>query len=199
MADEKNPSIIEADSNRIRRQVQSALRALSLDAYREESAQIIRLLAGWDLLQKAQVVAGFHPSRNEPQIQTLLQSIANTRTLLLPRVLPQALMEFVQIQDIHRELHNGSFGLMEPRLSFKAFVGSPIELFFVPGIAFGKYGERIGHGGGYYDRYLAKFPKAIKVGLALSCQILNHEVPQLPHDIRMSYIVSPTGIIPTGT
>ena len=156
------------------------------------------MLAGWEPLQKAKIVAGFHPSRNEPQIQTLLQSVANTRTLVLPRVLPQGQMEFVHVADIHSELHSGSFGLMEPRLAARAYVGPNIELFFVPGIAFGKYGERIGHGGGYYDRFLAKFPQAIKVGLALSCQILNHEVPQLPHDIRMSYIVSPTGIIPTG-
>jgi len=194
----QDSSHAESESNRVRRQVQVLLRSMTLDAYRKESAEIIRLLANWDLLQQASIIAGFHPSRSEPQIQTLLQGIANTKILLLPRVLPQSNMEFVPVSDIHRELHLATFGLMEPRLMLKAWMGKPPTVFLVPGIAFGKFGERIGHGGGYYDRYLAKFPDSIKIGVALSCQLVPHKLPQLPHDIRMSYIVSPIGILPTG-
>ena len=188
----------ETESNRLRHRMQTLLRGLSLDAYRDESTEVVRQLASWDVLRNAKIVAAFHPSRTEPQIQTLLQSIANTKTLLLPRVLSAGQMELVQVQDIHRDLHLATFGLMEPRLYLRPWTGHSPEVVLVPGIVFGRYGERIGHGGGYYDRFLAKHPNSLKVGIALSCQILNREVPQLPHDMRMSYIVSPIGIIPTG-
>jgi len=174
------------------------LRALSLDCYNAESAEIIRLLATCEWIQKAEIIAGFHPSRTEPQIQPLLQGIANTKTLLLPRVLVQNNMEFVAVSDLNRDMHLATFGLKEPRLVLKGWMGKPPSVFLVPGIAFGKFGERIGHGGGYYDRYLAKFPNSIKIGVALTCQVIPHQLPQLPHDIRMNYIVSPIGILPTG-
>jgi len=182
---------------RLRRNTQTKLRALPLDDYRSESTEIIRNLVNWEMIHNAQTIAAFHPSRTEPQIQTLLQGIANTKTLLLPRVLPGNQMELVHINDLHRDLHSATFGLMEPRLVLKGWQGEPPQVILVPGIVFGKGGERIGHGGGYYDRFLSKYPNSITVGVALSCQIQEHPIPQLPHDIRMSYIVSPIGIVKT--
>ncbi|HSQ41308.1 MAG TPA: 5-formyltetrahydrofolate cyclo-ligase [Fibrobacteraceae bacterium] len=185
------------DSSRLRHQVQSRLRSLPLDVYHEESTEIVRHLASWDILQKAEVVAAFHPSRTEPQIQPLLKSLVSQKVLLLPRVLPGNNMEMVQVEDLHRDIHPGSFGLQEPHLSLKAWTGASPSVFLIPGVVFGKYGERIGHGGGYYDRFLAEYPETIRVGVALSCQILSRKIPQNPHDIRMSYIVAPIGILPT--
>jgi 5-formyltetrahydrofolate cyclo-ligase len=196
--EEKDLSQIEGESNRLRRRAQSVLRSLSLDAYRTESNEIVRLLASWDVVHQATVIAAFHPSRTEPQLQTLLQSIAHTKTLLLPRVLPGSSMELVQISDLHQDLHPATFGLMEPRLILRPWTGKSPDIFLIPGVVFGKSGERIGHGGGYYDRFLAKHPNSLKIGVALNCQIHKGDIPQLPHDIRMSYIVSPIGIFPTG-
>lgn len=193
-----DPAEASLESARLRRHVQTRLRALTLDAYHIEATEIIKSLAAWEPLRQAKIVAAFHPSRTEPQIQTLLQGLANTKTLLLPRVIPGNQMEVVQVNDIVRDVHLATFGLMEPRLALKAWTGAAPDVVLVPGVVFGKFGERIGHGGGYYDRFLAKYPKCIKIGVAMSCQIYNHEIPQLPHDVRMSYIVSPIGIHPTG-
>ena len=194
-AEENNPGAMECA--RLRRQVQTVLRALPVDAFQTESSAIIRHLASWDLVHQAKTIAAFHPSRTEPQIQTLLQAIATSKTLLLPRVLPGNQMEFVHVNDIHLDLNSATFGLMEPRLVINSWIGEAPQIILVPGVVFGKFGERIGHGGGYYDRFLSKFPNSITVGVSLNCQFQNHPIPQLPHDIRMSYIVSPIGIVST--
>lgn len=192
------PSEIQIESARLRRHMQTLLRSLSLDSYRTESTEIIRSLASWEPLRQAKVVAAFFPSRTEPQIQPLLHSIASSRTLLLPRVIPGNQMEMVQVNDAERDVHLATFGLMEPRLALKAWSGAAPDVILVPGVVFGKFGERIGHGGGYYDRFLSKYPKSMRIGVALSCQVHQRELPQAPHDVRMSYIVSPIGIHPTG-
>lgn len=192
------PEEITAQIIRLRQQGVKNLRELSLDTYRLESAQIVQHFAGWELLRNAKIVAAFFPTRTEPQIQPLLQGLANTRTLLLPRVLPHHQLEFVEIHDIHTELRPATFGLMEPHLHSQAWAGDPPDVILVPGIVYGKYGERIGHGGGYFDRFLPKIPHAVRVGVALNCQFLQRELAIHPHDVRMSYIVSPTGIHPTG-
>ena len=197
MSESQDRAQAESDTNRLRRRIQSALRALNLDAYNEESAAIVRHLAQWEPLQKASIVAAFFPSRTEAQLQPLLHGIVKSKVLLLPRVIPGNAMEFVQVHDPARDLHHGTFGLMEPRLVMKPWQGEDPQVFLVPGVVFGRYGERIGHGGGYYDRHLSKYSKALKVGVALSCQVVTDDVPQLPHDVRMNYIVSPIGITPT--
>lgn len=192
------PSEVPIESSRLRRHMQTLLRTLPLDSYQRESTEIVRALASWEPLQQAKVVAAFYPSRTEPQIQTLLQSLSSSRVLLLPRVIPGNQMEMVQVMDPERDVHLATFGLMEPRLALKAWVGGAPDVILIPGVLFGKFGERIGHGGGYYDRFLSKYPNSLKVGVAMACQIHQRELPQAPHDVRMSYIVSPIGILPTG-
>lgn len=185
------------DANVIRRQTQTKLRAMRLDAIQKESSSIIRHLAQWNIVQTAEVIAAFYPMRSEPQIQPLLQSIASQKILLLPRVLPDGAMEFVHVRDIEQDTHPATFGLHEPRLALKAWKGASPELFLIPGVAFGRQGERIGHGGGYYDQYLAQNQQIPRIGIALSTQIWTQPLPQHKHDVRMNYIVSPIGIFAT--
>lgn len=70
------------------------------------------------------------------------------------------------------------------------------KLMIVPGLAFDPYGNRIGYGAGYYDRFLteAAGDHFIKVALAYDFQLLE-KVPAEEHDIRMDYIVTPGSLI----
>ena len=63
-------------------------------------------------------------------------------------------------------------------------------LICVPGVAFSLSGQRLGRGGGYYDRLLAAVhPQAITAGLAYSFQVLDR-LPQSPQDRRLGLIVT---------
>ena len=59
----------------------------------------------------------------------------------------------------------------------------------LPGLAFTKEGERLGYGGGYYDRYLADCKeRPFLMGLAFSCQIAD-ALPSEPHDIQLDELL----------
>jgi 5-formyltetrahydrofolate cyclo-ligase len=64
-----------------------------------------------------------------------------------------------------------------------------IDLVLVPGLAFTKSGQRLGRGGGYYDRFLANLsPEVETLGIALPCQIFE-TLPTEPHDIPVRRVL----------
>ncbi len=68
-----------------------------------------------------------------------------------------------------------------------------IELVIVPGIVFDIKGYRVGHGLGYYDKFLKK-TNAKKIGLAFEFQVVS-EISYEEHDIKMDKIVTEDRII----
>ncbi len=66
-------------------------------------------------------------------------------------------------------------------------------LFLVPGVAFDRQGRRIGMGGGFYDRLLARASReALFFGLAYDFQVLE-QLPAEPHDVPMHRVIHPSG------
>ena len=65
------------------------------------------------------------------------------------------------------------------------------DVVIVPLVAFDGECNRLGHGGGWYDRFLATQPKAIKIGLAFDVQQAD-SLPIEPHDVVLDYIVTET-------
>ena len=114
--------------------------------------------------------------------------------IALPRVTTlDKPMEFRLHTDPYEEsdLEAGVWGLRQPRIA--APVVTP-EVLFMPLVGFTAKGDRLGQGGGYYDRYLAAHPQTVAIGMAWDVQ----EVPELPtelHDMRLSAIVTPTRIL----
>jgi 5-formyltetrahydrofolate cyclo-ligase len=66
----------------------------------------------------------------------------------------------------------------------------------VPGVAFDMNGNRIGHGAGYYDRFLRGYD-GIKAGICYGIQIVQDACPD-EMDIKMDYIITEMGITKTG-
>ena len=99
-------------------------------------------------------------------------------------------MSFHQIQP-DSTLEFGKFNILEPNadwLKFSDKLHLP-AIILIPGLAFDLQGGRLGRGMGYYDRFLAKHPSLVKIGLCYDFQIIP-EVPTEEHDVRMDYIVS---------
>lgn len=74
---------------------------------------------------------------------------------------------------------------------------SEIGVFCIPGVAFDANGNRIGQGGGWYDKVLCKAPHAVVVGVCFDCQLFlaaPHEV----HDRAVHYVVTESQILKTG-
>ena len=114
--------------------------------------------------------------------------------IALPRVTTlDKPMEFRLHTDPYEEsdLESGVWGLRQPRADAPVVVP---EVLFMPLLGFTANGDRLGQGGGYYDRFLAAHPQTVAIGMAWDVQ----EVPELPtelHDMRLSAIVTPTRVL----
>ncbi|MCM8793557.1 MAG: 5-formyltetrahydrofolate cyclo-ligase [Candidatus Omnitrophica bacterium] len=100
-------------------------------------------------------------------------------------ILPSKIINFEE------ELFPAHFGIREPKREFLRIVPKEsLELVLVPGIAFDRKGVRLGHGLGYYDRFLKTLPSEVKtIGLAFDFQVVD-ELPVSPHDIPVSKVLS---------
>lgn len=92
------------------------------------------------------------------------------------------------------DLRHGALGAWEPAAHTQAVAISDLDLIVVPGLAFSpKTGDRLGRGGGFYDRLLSDPGcRALRVAAAFSCQLID-PLPAAPHDQRVSEIVTENG------
>jgi 5-formyltetrahydrofolate cyclo-ligase len=65
-----------------------------------------------------------------------------------------------------------------------------IDVVIVPGTAFTRDGDRLGQGGGWYDRFLRSVrPDCVTIGVAFAPQVMT-ELPVEPHDVRLDHVVT---------
>jgi 5-formyltetrahydrofolate cyclo-ligase len=94
-------------------------------------------------------------------------------------------------------IRRGKFGIWEPDMTRAALVGpEDLAVVLVPGLIFSEpNGARLGRGGGYFDRYLARTPKTtLRVGVALDWQVVSN-LPTEPHDQCMNWLVTDKRVI----
>jgi 5-formyltetrahydrofolate cyclo-ligase len=117
------------------------------------------------------------------------------KTVLVPRVSPSqaGVMHAIRI-DSEDDLEPGSYGIREPR------EGTPwpldeIDMIVVPALAFDRAGHRLGRGGGFYDRFLARRSAgSVACGVGFSLQIAP-ELPREAHDQPLDMVVTDTEVI----
>jgi len=133
---------------------------------------------------------------NEVSTEAILDAaLASRRAIFYPRIDGRHALSISEVQS-RSELRPGAYGIFEPGTASIDAASLPPCVVVTPGIAFTRIGERIGRGGGHYDRMLANLPPhAITVGLAYSFQLLDR-VPQSEHDRRLNFVVTESAIYP---
>ena len=112
-------------------------------------------------------------------------------TLALPRFAsPDAPMEFSAFADPFEEsdCEVGPFGILQPGAGAQSVTP---DILFVPLVAFTERGERLGQGGGHYDRWLGKHPDTRAFGLAWDVQRVDR-LPLEAHDRPLHAVITPT-------
>lgn len=117
-------------------------------------------------------------------------ALANNKTVCVPKVINRTEgMKAVKINSLE-ELNQGNFGVLEPENLEKSIAPEAIDLILIPGLAFDKFGGRLGYGAGYYDSFLKEVKKdALKIALSYSIQILD-KVPMEAHDIFIENLIT---------
>jgi len=112
-------------------------------------------------------------------------------TIALPHfAAPDAPMGFREHTDPYGEcdLSRGAFAMMQPSSEASPLVP---DVLFVPVVGFNEHLDRLGQGGGHYDRWLSEHPGRIAIGLAWDVQLVE-ELPTESHDIQLDAVVTPT-------
>ena len=98
--------------------------------------------------------------------------------------------------DAPRERHR--FGFEQPVAMAPSVDPSTVAVVLTPGLAFGPDGERLGRGGGYYDRFLLTVPEsAARVGVTVSALVVDG-LPTDSHDVPMTHLATENGVRPLG-
>jgi 5-formyltetrahydrofolate cyclo-ligase len=182
-----------ADQKKILRRILAECRA-GLPAYRAErlSTFVQRNLIDEPCYAEAACVVLYASKDNEVATDLIFaHALASGRRVLYPRVVAQTHhLSLVRVAT-RAELQPGAFGILEPTgAEVVRYADLERALICVPGVAFGPAGQRLGRGGGYYDRLIAALaPRTVTAGLAYSFQVLD-QLPEAPSDRRLGLIVT---------
>ena len=113
---------------------------------------------------------------------------ADKKKVVVPKTFPGRKMEFFEIVP-ESEYELTSFGVLEPKDETKSVSRDKINLIVVPGVAFTLKGQRLGYGGGFYDRYLSKHTRHFTAALAFEFQMME-EVPTEPTDLLPDVVIT---------
>lgn len=147
-----------------------------------------------ELIPAGAVIGLYHATTSEAPTAGYARFFQESgHTLALPRFADESSpMHFAAFIDAFEEtdLQAGAFGMMQPAPDAQELTP---DVLFAPLVGFTERGERLGQGGGHYDRYLAEHPKTLAIGLAWDVQLCEH-LPTEPHDMPLKAIVTPTRI-----
>lgn len=135
--------------------------------------------------------------RSEPDTIGIIKlALKDKKQVYVPRVEGKR-MQFYEIDGFDK-LERSNYGILEPgmeeekRCSFETQGKETLNLMLLPGLAFDLKGNRIGYGGGFYDKYLSEFSKThfYKIALTYEFQILDH-INTSEYDKRADLLMTP--------
>ena len=144
------------------------------------------------ILKKTQnfskIVGGYYPYNYEVDVIKILEKFENQNyTISLPKIKKDSQMDFFSWSTKDPLIIN-KYGIPEPTSDKLVYP----SILLVPLVAFDKKFNRVGYGGGFYDRYIQKIKnnkKVTTIGLAYSFQEVK-KIPTNNFDIRLDYIVT---------
>lgn len=178
--------------DKLRKRILEERHGLSPVERRSWSDEIERRLFSLPEFQAAALVLFFASFQSEVETHYMIRrALAEGKRIALPKVRGKDLA-LVEIENFDRDVGPGAWGIPEPEN------GTPVELkdiglIVVPGAAFDARGNRLGYGGGFYDRLLPAY-SGPTVALAFEVQIVS-DVPADPHDVPVRLIVTEKSII----
>lgn len=133
------------------------------------------------LFQRAKTIMIYYPKGNEVDTRILIERWKNEKEFVLPVVAGKEIEIHAYAGEEH--IHSGAYGIMEPDTPL--FEGN-IDLLIVPGLLYDMHRNRVGRGGGYYDRFLIYY-HVPKFGVCYDFQLVKH-APTLGNDRKVTRI-----------
>ncbi len=137
---------------------------------------------------KGKVLGGYYPYNYEADIMNILEKFEKQNYIIsLPKIKKNSQMDFFRWSS-RDPMNINKYGIPEPISNQLKYP----DILLVPLVAFDRNLNRVGYGGGFYDRYIKKIKKIkkiITIGLAYSFQKVK-KISVNKHDIKLDFVVT---------
>lgn len=182
------------DKKQVRRSLRIDRRAFPNEKRLEYSRQISERLFQSQEYAQAKAIMVYISTRIEVDTSLIVrQALADGKAVAAPRCKSKIhVMDFFVIKSTE-DLDDGAYGLSEPREGCELFTAYEDSICIVPGLSFDTNGQRMGFGGGYYDRFLSDY-SGISCGLCFD-EFISDTLPTEETDVAVDMIVTQSKII----
>lgn len=193
MPDQQPSAAVPDRQKMVLRDHASRLRSSLTDAERHELSDrikphLLELIAAREGVQSVGLYAAM---AGEIDVDGLVDPLlAAGLVVAYPHVIDKTVMVFRAVEAPPKR-PRGTLSIREP--AGDRPVVDDLDLAVVPGLAFDRQGGRVGHGAGYYDRWLAQRPQTFTIGVCPE-QLLVDRIPVRPHDVSMAAVVTQAGV-----
>ena len=190
----------ENQRTQLRRKLRALRDALDADTVKKHSAIINQRVH--QLVGNAMHVAAYYALGNEVDMSTAMSALsASGKTVYVPMVLPENRMQFAPVDDM-TPLSLNRYGIKEPQVDSKFFVNATtLDAVLVPLVGFDKQCNRMGMGGGYYDRCFAHRKSAkgapVLIGVAYEIQLAD-TVFEESWDVPLDFVTTESRTLTKG-
>lgn len=175
--------------NLLRKKYKAIRKSIAEDKRNEYNKEIMNRIINSEYYKNTDTVFAYVSIGDEVNTYSIIKyTLKEGKKVAVPYCIPNTpLMEFYYINSIN-DLKKGSFGVPEPDIKICIKATDKKGVILVPGLAFDKYGYRMGYGKGYYDRYLTDF-NGVKIGLCYSA-CMSRCILHNCHDKSVDYIIT---------
>lgn len=165
--------------------------SLSIDIKNQYDNVIFKKLISSEVYSKSKSIFTYISFGSEVDTKQFIDyALKDNKEIYVPKVdKTKREMKAVKIHNLNN-MNVDKWGILEPRLVDESDIGNSFDLIIMPGVAFDRFGNRIGYGGGYYDKYISLLTyKCNKTALAYDFQIISHIKPD-KHDVKVDNIIT---------
>ncbi len=178
---------------KLREEVFSNIFNLTEEYKKEADKHIVNHLLQLNEYEKANTVFCFVGVDHEINTRPFLErALADGKRLTVPLCVEKGIMEAREIYSLD-DLTKGYYGLYEPSIDTESIPLNEVDLAVVPCLTADHFGNRLGHGGGYYDRLFNKYPDVFG---AIICRekIMKADIPLGPFDRQFPMVITEKGV-----
>ncbi len=183
--------------NTLRNEIRQTRQSITNEDQQQFALQLADKLAQHALVTKAKNIAIFLSNDGEIDTTPFINWCwKNNKAVYLPVVHPFTKGHLLFLNYLPQsQMISNQYGIFEPTLNVQDIISpSKLDIIFTPLVAFDNKGNRLGMGGGYYDRLLAPWFKnkmgATPIGLAHDCQQVKN-IPLEAWDVPLPEIITP--------
>ena len=180
------------EKKELRKRCIEKMNALPQDYCREADGKIFSAVLGLPEYRNAKTIFCFVGMQAEIQTAGLIEEMLRAgKQVAVPRCAGTGVMHALVIRSL-AELRPGTMGILEPSAEAPVIAPEELDLVLLPCVSASRSGERLGYGGGFYDRYLPK-TKAFRA-LLIRERLLSDDIPREAHDQPVDAVITEVGI-----